>query len=197
MRKQAAIVGAALALGLVAGLLVRGTGGSAPEHTVVLQRVRDMGELRLARHEFSQAAAWESSLNPADWAKAIPGAAEVVGGLTRNRAIGQVNGHVDAGIDFSKAKVTTQGATVVVELPVPQVLEVVVDADPIHHQAGLFWRDNDMASVAEADYRGLLRSAALKAGILDRARRNAEAAVRGLFEDARQDVEVHFRPGSV
>ncbi|MGE0001689.1 MAG: DUF4230 domain-containing protein [Fimbriimonadaceae bacterium] len=190
-------VSCALALGLLAGFVMRGVTDRAPVRTVVLQKVTDLGELRLARHEFSQAATWESSRKAADWAVAIPGANEVVGALTRNRAVGEVTGHVDAGIDFSEARIEIEGKTVRVSLPAPTVQETVVDANPIHHNAGLFWRNNDMASVAEAEYQGILRSAAVRGGILERARTNARALVNGLFDTQDWNIDVRFSPGTV
>lgn len=190
-------VSCAMAFGLFAGFALRGATDRAPVRAVVLQKVTDLGELRLARHEFSQAATWESSRKAADWAVAIPGANEVVEALTRNQAVGEVTGHVDAGIDFSKAKIEIEGRTVRVSLPDPTVQETVVDANPIHLKAGLFWRNNDMASVAEADFQGVLRSAAVRGGILERARTNAEALVRGLFDSQVWNVDVRFSPGTV
>ena len=194
MKAKTTILGVSLALvlGLGTGYFVRGLGGGSQPRTVVLQRVKDLGELRLARHEYSQAATWDSACKAPDWAGAIPGANEVAAVLTRNRAVGEVTGHVDAGIDFSKAKIEISGSRVRVSLPSPRVLETVVDANPVHHQAGLFWRNNDMASVAEGEYVPVLRSAAVREGILERAKANAEATVKGLFDPNQWDVIVKF-----
>jgi len=199
MRNKTVVLGfmLTLALGLGIGFVVRGLGEPSPERTLVLQRVTDLGELRLARHEYSQASTWESARKPAEWAAAIPGAREVVGALTRNEAVGEVSGHVDAGIDFRQARIAIQGKKVRVQLPAPIVMETVVDANPVHHKAGLLWRNQDMASVAEAEYESAYRSAAVREGILDRAKRNAESAVRGLFSTQNWSVEVEFLPNTV
>lgn len=146
----------------------------------------------MARHEFTEAGSWQTEREPAEWAASVPFARPVVAAFTRNEAVGTLRGRVDAGVDFSRARIVREGGATMVTLPEPSVLDCVVQARVLRQRDGLFWRDPDMASSAEAKAEARLREAAVRAGILDQARRQAERLAASVVQGP---VSVRFEDG--
>jgi hypothetical protein len=187
MRKRSIAV--VMAVCAAVGTLVVLRPGGGPDEARVVLAVSELGELRLARHEFTESARWETAREPAEWAEGVPLARPVVAAFTRNEAVGTVRGRVDAGLDFAKVRVRAGKGATIVDLPEPEVVDCVVQASVLHQRDGLFWRDLDMAGSAERNAGAKFRQAALDAGILAQARSRAEALVRKALEGP---VEVRF-----
>ncbi|CAN5521171.1 hypothetical protein BH11ARM1_BH11ARM1_09230 [soil metagenome] len=136
----------------------------------VLEKVQALGELHTARYTYQNVFEHATALKTAEWARNIPGANSLVQSATRNRALVQVHGEVEAGIDLSKAKLGKQGSLV---LPHAMVYRPQIDAKIYDVKRGLFWRDDNLALDAVRDAQIRLRVAAREQGIVAEAERNA------------------------
>lgn len=156
----------------------------------VLQKVQALGELHTARYTYQNVFEHATARQAAEWARYIPGATSLVRNTTRNSALVEVHGKVEAGVDLSKAKmVTTPGKPAILVLPHAKAYRPDVDAKMFNVRPGVFWRDDNLGLNALADARARLSQAALQQGILREAERNAVTQIQKLVDTA---VVVNF-----
>jgi hypothetical protein len=162
----------------LAAVVLQTRNAPAPAPAPSVLAVQSLGELRLARHEYRDALVWQTHRDPIEWLASVPLAREATHALTRNEAVGTMEGRVDAGLDFSRVKATYTGGVLRLTLPEPTVLDFRADARIARQKDGLLWRDFDMATAAEARWKEAYRKAALRDGIIERAREQASVVVR-------------------
>jgi hypothetical protein len=146
--------------------------------TVVLQEIRELGELRTVRHTYRDVVRLDTSRRPADWAEPIPGATATVRLLTRNSAVVTWQAEIDAGVDLAKARVVQEANGPVIVLPRAQVYAPRIHTWVEWGRPGLFWRDENVAAAAQRKAAERAIRAALEAGILEGAERGALERVR-------------------
>lgn len=149
---------------------------------LVLEQVKSLGQLRTAEYSYQNVFEYETNLEPAGWASALPGAEAVVSTTSRNRALVSAHGTVQAGINLEQAHAVRTLDAVVIVLPEPQVYQPVVDAKIHEESSGLFWNDRNLGFKAQRDAEKRFMEASLEQGILRDARESAEEQVRRLVE---------------
>ncbi len=171
-----------LAFALISALGQRNGSGTEVPTAPVLQRLRALGELHTARFEYADVVDHGTYQKPQGLLAALPGADAMARATTENKALLDVRGSVEAGVDLRKLHAERTPAGLRLVLPNPRVYPAQVDARLFSSKRGMFWRDDAIALEAEGVARRRLRSAALQQGILDSARREAETRVRALAE---------------
>jgi hypothetical protein len=166
---------------------------------VVLEKIRNMGELHVVSHRYSSVFEFESHREPAEWTQGIPVMAQIADGLvesaTRNRALVSVSGTVEAGINLEKASMRTSGDDVTVVLPRPTIYEPVVDATLHRQRSGLTWDDRNLGLKARREGSDRFLAASRKAGILDQAEQEAAVKVTRLLQaSGLKSVRIEFLP---
>lgn len=171
-----------LAFALFSSLGHRASGTPEPTAAPVLQRLQALGELHTARFEYADVVDHASYQEPQGLLAAVPGAVAVARATTENKALLNVRGSVEAGVDLKKlqAQATPTGLRIV--LPAPHAYRPDVDAKLFSAKRGLFWRDDAVALDAVEEAKARLVTAARCQGLLKNARDQAIERVRALAE---------------
>jgi len=159
----------------------------------VLQQVQALGELHTARYTYQNVFEHRTAKEPRDWVRYVPGGASLVRATTENRALVEVHGRVEAGVDLGKAKMirsADQSAKLV--LPRAQVYRPDVDARIFDAKSGLMWRDQNLALKAVDAAKERLMAAATAQGIRDQAEKEAAKRVGSLLTSSGVNVTVAF-----
>lgn len=176
------ILGALGVVALGAFFLGRGTASEEALRPTpappILERVQALGELHTARYTYQNVFEHATARKAAQWAAWMPGASSLVRNATRNTALVEVHGEVEAGVDLSHARLDHPvGQAPRLILPHATVYRPQVDTKLHTVRPGAFWRDDEIALDAERDARSRLQQAALQQGIIAEAERNAIAQV--------------------
>ena len=190
------ILSGGLAVALLSVIGVRSK--DAPDVTTmpVLQRLRNLGELHTARFEYADVVDHRSYQEPQGVLAVFPGADSIARATTENKALINVRGSVEAGVDLGhlQAENTPQGLRIT--LPAPHVYRPQVDAKLFSVKSGLFWRDDSVTLNAVEEAKSRLATAARRQGLLKNAQEQAEVRVRSLAESFGANVaEVRFGRG--
>ncbi len=178
-----------------AGLLVPRPSEQPHQGPILLQEVRDLGELRAVSHHVSRVFEHETHREPEGWAMNVPLARQVVAATTRNKVLVSAEGDVQAGVDLSQAELTEGPNEWTVRVPAVTVFEPVVKVFVHGQRDGLFWRDLNIVGKAEEDVSNDMVEASLQAGIRERAEKNISAQLKGLFAPmTEKPVRVVFGP---
>ena len=190
------ILSGGLAIALFSVMGVRSK--SAPDATTapVLQRLRNLGELHTARFEFADVVDHRSFQEPQGILASFPGATSIARATTENKALINVRGSVEAGVDLGhlQAENTPQGLRIT--LPAPHVYRPQVDAKLFSVKSGLLWRDEGVTLNAVEEAKSRLASAARRQGLLKNAQEQAEVRIRSLAESFGAKIsEIRFDQG--
>lgn len=169
-----------LALALLS--VVSQTGVASPEANTapVLQRMRALGELHTARFEYADVVNHGTYQKPDGVLASLPGVDALARATTENKALIDVRGSVEAGVDMRKLIAENTPTGLRLTLPPPKIYPTQVDAHLFSVKRGLFWRDDSVTLGAVDSAKRRLREAALQQGILKEARRTAESQIRAL-----------------
>ena len=164
-------------------------GSTAP----VLQRLRALGELHTARFEYADVVNHQSYQEPQGMLASLPGADALARATTENRALLDIRGSVEAGVDLRKLQAQTTPVGLRITLPEPRAYRPEVDPKLFSVKHGLFWHDEEITLGAVEEARARLGQAARCQGLLKSARDQAEVRVRALAESLGAKVsEVRF-----
>lgn len=159
----------------------------------VLQRLRALGELHTARFEYADVVDHGSYQEPQGMLASFPGADSLARATTENRALLNVRGSVEAGVDLRKLQAQGTPTGLQITLPEPHAYRPDVDPHLYSVKHGLLWHDDEIALGAVEEARMRLAQAARCQGLLKNAREQAEIRVRGLAESLGAKVsEVRF-----
>jgi hypothetical protein len=184
---------AVLGLALISVLGHRSDSSSEAMTAPVLQKLRALGDLHTARFEYADVVDHGTYQKPEGILAAIPGVDSMARAATENKALIDVRGSVEAGVDLRKlaAENTPTGLRIV--LPSPRAYAPQVDARLFSVKHGLFWRDEGVTLGAVSEAKERLAEAALRQGLLKQAEAEAASRVRGLAETFGAKVaEVRF-----
>ncbi|RYG25832.1 DUF4230 domain-containing protein [bacterium] len=187
------VLSGALGLALLSVLSHRGSTSTEVPTSPVLQRLRALGDLHTARFEYSDVVNHGTYQKPEGMLAAIPGVDSMARAATENKALIDVRGSVEAGVDLRKlaAENTPMGLRIV--LPSPRAYAPQVDARLFSVRHGLFWRDEAITLSAVEKAKERLADAAIRQGLLKQAQAEAANRVRGLAETFGAKVaEVRF-----
>lgn len=148
---------------------------------MILNQVQALGELHTARYSYQHVFEQQSSREPETWTRYVPGMSDLVVAGTRNTALMETTGWVEAGVDLSQA--TVKDSKLV--LPRPKIYPPHVNATVRDAHRGLFWRDDNIALRAVRATEADMEKAALRQGILADAERNAQRQVMQLVPEIR------------
>jgi len=165
------------------------------DQTVILERIRSIGDLRTAEASYSDLVDHRSWQTPSsEWAQ-VPGVASLVRAGTENRHLVRATGKVEAGFDLSKARIASNSRdSVVIYLPPVHYKVRIEDAEAIDHQRGLFWRNENGSLEAERQARAGFLESAKSSTLKNDAHKNAEKLLQGLlapFGVERVEVRPH------
>ncbi len=159
------------------GLISAFTGGPAPisiQATTVLDRIQSMSQLTTVRFNYSSVVTSQRELP------------DVLKSLYGDRLVMIAVGHVNAGIDLrqmTSANVTSQGETMTIRLPPPQLLDCFLDEGAsyvISRDTGVFARPApNLDQEARRFAVGEFRQNALKDDILSQVQTNAKIVIEG------------------
>lgn len=156
---------------------------------LVLNKVQALGDLHTARYTYSQVFDYSTSRQPEEWTNYVPGMGSLITASTRNTAMMDATGQVEAGVDLSKAKVETSGTSQKLVLPKPTIYTPHVTARVHEARKGIFWRDDNIALKAVRSTEDRLAQAARQQGILREAETNARKQLVSLVpEVAHYDI---------
>lgn len=169
--------------------------GNEPDPTAapVLQRLQALGELHTARFEYADVVDHATYQEPQGLLASFPGADSLARATTENKALLDVRGSVEAGVDLRKmqAQVTPTGLRIT--LPAPHAYRPDVDTKLFSVKHGLLWHDDEVALGAVDEARARLATAARCQGLIQNAREQAVHRVRSLAESFGAKVaEVRF-----
>lgn len=149
-------------------------------HQTILQEVENLGRLELVRYNFKELIELNEKNRPYLGVFDVPDSRVVV--ISQGEAVGC--------IDLTKMReqdVRLQGDTVLVRLPAPELCYYKLDMEntriySIEKQV-YFKKESELAQKALRLAERQMRDAALKSGILEQTRRNAETMLRPLLEN--------------
>lgn len=149
-------------------------------HQTILQEVESLGRLELVRYNFKELIELNEKNRPYLGVFDVPDSRVVV--ISQGEAVGC--------IDLTKIReqdVRLQGDTVLVRLPEPELCYYKLDMEntriySIEKQV-YFKKESELAQKALRLAERQMRDAALKSGILEQTRRNAETMLRPLLEN--------------
>jgi Protein of unknown function (DUF4230) len=158
------------------GLLSALTGGPAPisvQGTTILEGIRKMSDLATVRFNYSNLVTSQRELP------------EILKGLYGDRLVLVAVGYITAGIDLRQmtvSSITTQGDTMTITLPPPQLLACALDEKAsyvVSRDTGVFSRPApNLDQEARRFAVGEFRKAATDSDILPQAQANAETLIR-------------------
>jgi hypothetical protein len=108
--------------------------------------------------------------------------------LTKNDAAVTYLAEVDAGVDLTRAKLVQEAAGPVIVLPRAQIYPPRVKVRVEWRNAGLLWRDENLAAAAQRQAEEKVTRAAEGSGIVERAESEARVRLRQLG----QQIELRF-----
>lgn len=185
---------AGLGFGLFGLGAVVGRSTQADQTPLLVQQVRDIGELHTASQTMTKVMEFESHREPQGWVASLPLAKEAVAVVTSNRALASVTGEVEAGVDLSQAEVTKVGDSYTVFLPPVKVYEPVVTVTINSQRSGLMWRDLNVSAKAQKQVASQMKAAGVSSGLTQTAEKNARARIESLLGQAtRLPIKVEFR----
>lgn len=176
------LLSAGLALVLVSVVGRRGASDREANAAPVLQRLRALGDLHTARFEYADVVDHGSYQAPEGLLASLPGADAVARATTGNKALIDVRGSVEAGIDLRRLQATTTPTGLRIVLPTAQMYRPDVDAHLFSVKRGLLWRDDEVTLGAVEEAKSRLTDAARRQGLLKNAREQALIRVRALAE---------------
>ncbi len=168
------------------------------QQTVILERIRAMGDLRTAEASYSDLIDHRSWQTPgAEWS-AVPGVASLVRAGTENRHVVKTTGKVEAGFDLSQARIaSTSPGSVVVFLPPVHYMVRIEDAQAVESKRALFWRNENGNFEAERAAKNLFLESAKQSRLSEDAERNAEKLLQVLLSSfGVNTVEVRVQTAS-
>ncbi len=154
--------------------------GKEADTAPVLQRLRALGELHTARFEYSDVVDHRSYQQPQGVLASFPGAEALARATTGNRALLDVRGSVEAGVDLRRLEAVRTPTGLRLVLPLPHAYRPEVDPRLFSVKHGLLWHDDEITLGAVEEARGRLATAAHCQGLLKSAREQAEVRVRAL-----------------
>ena len=152
------------------------------QQTVILERIRGMGDLRTAEASFTDLVDHRSWRSPsAEWS-AMPGVASLVRAGTENRHLVRATGKVEAGFDLSKARIgSTRPGAVTIILPPAHLKVRIEDAENLETRRAMFWRNDNGNLEALSQARASFLEAARSSGLQTQAESNAEKLLQDLL----------------
>lgn len=166
----------------------------------LLSSIQNLGKLHAVRYNMSDVVEHERKLEPTGVFRALPGASEVYGAVTRNQVLVKAEGGVEAGVDLSQVGPenvtqirTPEGVKVRVRLPRAEVYTPDVRVSVVRKQEGIFWRDDNLVPEATRAVEKRFSEAARNANILQTAESNAVAMLSKMVHlTGSASVEFYF-----
>ena len=149
---------------------------------VLLERIQAIGKLHTVRHTFERTGSIETFAEPNAGVAWIPGAEQLVHGLTKNTVVMTIRGSVESGIDFKRVKLDLANGTARVALPRPETFEPNVTAELHDSRSGALWRDDEIQLKAIDAAKTEFRSAAIKMGAPEQAIVEAKRVIGELLK---------------
>jgi len=153
------------------------TAPAEPQVAPLLEQVQALGDLHAVKYTYRDVHEFQTTEEPSDWLAAVPGSVDVVHAATQNTALMSYTGAVEAGVDLSKAKIVRSSKGICVRLPDPKVYPPNVSAQVHDLHRGWIWHDISIVPSAIEDAKLRFRTASLKQGILDEAKKNVRARI--------------------
>ena len=147
---------------------------------LILNKVQALGDLHTARYTYQQVFDYSTSRTPEEWTNYVPGMSGLITASTRNTALMDTTGNVEAGVDLKKAKLEGKSTLV---LPKPKIYTPHVSAQVHKSKRGVFWRDDNIALKAVRATEQTMMQAARKQGILEEAEKNAREQLVALVPE--------------
>lgn len=141
------------------------------EVVVIQTQLERMGDLHTARQHLHHVREVKTAASAPEAWQFVPGAQTLARSLTENRALVSARTQLEAGVDLRAARVTQEGAEVVVRLPAARIYRPHVDLDLHRQSSGLLWRDDRLLLTAQRE----IEVAAATAGQASDLRAQAEA----------------------
>lgn len=167
------IVGLSLVLNILLFAFLAGSRGTSRrivnDAPILLQKIQAIGKLHTIRHTFERTGSLETFEEPNEGVAWLPGARQLVRGLTTNSVVMTLRGSVESGIDFKKVGLTIKDGTATVALPTPETYEPHVRAELHDVKSGTFWRDDEIQLKAIEAAKREFREASVKLGARDQA----------------------------
>ena len=193
------VVGLSLVANLVLVAYLMGGRGSGrkivSDSPILLRQIQAIGKLHTIRHTFERTGSLETFEEPSEAYAWLPGARDVVKGLTTNTVVMTLRGSVESGIDFKNVGLTIREGIATVTLPRPETYEPTVSAELHDQKSGIFWRDDRIGLKAIDEAKREFRQASVKLGARDHATAEARKIIettlkaagieRVVFTDAR------------
>lgn len=160
-----------------------GSGETEPadvvNHQTILQEVENLGRLELVRYNFKELIELNEKNRPYLGVFDVPDSRVVV--ISQGEAVGCIDL-----TKISEQDIRLQGDTVLVRLPEPELCYYKLDMEntriySIEKQV-YFKKESELAQKALRLAERQMRDAALKSGILEQTRKNAETMLRPLLE---------------
>ena len=184
------VVGVSVLLNIVLILNLSGGGKTGRQMVsdapILLQKIQAIGKLHTIRHTFERTGSLETFEEPNEGVAWIPGARQLVKGLTTNTVLMTLRGSVESGIDFKKVGLQIKDGTATVTLPDPETYEPQVNAELHDLKTGALWRDDEIQLKAISEAKRTFRDASLKLGARDQA-----------MTEARTIIETTLKAGGV
>lgn len=148
-------------------------------HGLILEKIENLGKLELVKYNFKEITELNEKNRPYLWFFDVPDSRVVV--ISHGEAVGC--------IDLTKIKerdIVEQGDTVLVRLPKPEICYYKLDMEntriySIEKQV-YFKKESDLAQKALRLAEREMKQAALRSGILEQTRENAETMLKPLLE---------------
>lgn len=149
----------------------------------IVQALNKIGFLESAEMNLSEAFEYTTHKNPASWASILPGANELVHGATNNQVWVQANGKVVAGVDLTKAQITSDLDSITIKLPKVKIQRPDVDLKLMNGKKGILWKDDEILLKATDVARDRFKNSAILMRLNQTAQSHAEEQVRKLVGD--------------
>jgi hypothetical protein len=159
---------------------------------LILNKVQALGDLHTARYSYEHVFDYSTSLQPEQWTRYVPGMANLITASTRNTALLDTTGQVEAGVDLAKATVGARNGRKTLILPKPKLYPAHVSANVHAAKPGMFWRDDNLSLKAVRAAEAQISEAAKRQGILDDAQQNARDQLTRLVPEV-ANYEISFQ----
>ena len=171
------------------------------ESGTVVVAMQKLGQLHTAAYSMNNVLQEETQNEPSDWLKSVPGVESLVHWGTHNRASVTAEGTVEAGIDLSRLSAKDvrpvrqpDGVTRLrVHLPPVTIYPPNVHIHVQAHDAGMFWRDDNIAPKAQEEAGRRFLKAAEQKHIREKAQEGAVEALQKMMQGLHHtDVDFTF-----
>ncbi len=193
-----AVAVSAFVLGAFALEKLQARGVDRTAEVVILNRVRDLGELHTVAYTYQITTRPTSSAEVRDGLSVVPGVASLVAAATHNEAVVTHVVTVEAGLDLSHAIIATGKDGVVVTLPEPKLYPARISSHVETQKRGLFWTDANLVTRDQRDVSNQSLTWAQRQDITKRAKANAVSKLIQLLDHlVSAKISIQFRQGPI